>query len=118
MRKFVLSIAAAAMALTSFSAAPAAADNRNFERFVVGAGTILLLHELGKHGKSNVHHYRHNRYDARRDRHRKFDHHHRRHGKKKYSKRSHLPRHCLTSVRKNHRWVRVYNARCLRRHGY
>lgn len=105
MRKIIKTIAAAAVAMTSFSAVPAAAGNKNLERFVIGAGTILLLNELHKHGKAEVHHKKYGQKNYG----------HKKHGKKNYGKhrRAALPDYCLTKIRKNHQWIRVYGQRCL-----
>lgn len=123
MRKVIKTIAAAAVALTSISAVPAAAGDKNLERFVIGAGTILLLNELNKHGKVEAHHTKRygKKYDNGHRRHSDKRHYGKRHhGKKHYGKnrRAHLPRRCLVTVRQHHRWVQVYSARCLRRYGY
>lgn len=96
-RQFIASLAAAAIALTTLSAAPAVAGDRNLERFVIGAGTLLLLSEINKHNKAEQATHRH-------------------HGKKRGGPRrlAPLPRYCLTTVRKRGHKVRMFGARCLR----
>lgn len=103
-RKFIASLAAAAVALTSLSAVPAAADNKNLERFVIGAGTILLLSELNKNTRNVNNH------------HKVEDASHRRHkGKNGWGKHrlAPIPGYCLTSVRQGRHTIRMFGSRCL-----
>lgn len=103
-RKFISSLAAAAVALTSFSAVPAAADNRNLERFVIGAGTILLLSEINRNTSKVQKNY--NYQDTS---------HRGRKGKKGWGNRrlAPIPGYCLTSVRKGRHTIRMFGSRCL-----
>ncbi|TNF18541.1 MAG: hypothetical protein EP318_18110 [Rhodobacteraceae bacterium] len=116
-RKFIASIAAAAVALTSLSAVPAAADNKTLEKFVIGAGTVLLLGELTRNfGTVQKEQLvqdtapRANRDHRYRDRNR-WDRRHRGWGRDRLAP---IPGYCLTSVRKGKHTIRMFGARCLR----
>ena len=92
-RKVIAALAAAAMALTSLSAPAAAHDrNRNLDRFIAGAGALLLLHEFNK-GRTSLHFRKH--YGNRR--------------------MAVLPRYCLTRVETRRGPVRMLGQRCLNR---
>lgn len=110
-RKFISSLAAAAVALTSLSAVPAAAGNRNLERFAIGAGTILLLSELNKNKApaaqerrvQDASHRRHRGDRGRDGRHRGW-------GRDRLAP---IPGYCLTSVRQGKHTIRMFGSRCL-----
>ncbi|MDO6731489.1 hypothetical protein Q4577_15755 [Marinovum sp. 2_MG-2023] len=110
-RKFISTIMAAAVALTSFSAVPAAAENRNFEKFVIGAGTLLLLHELANHKMQKQHNTHSQDYKK---------HHDKKYGQKygkKYGKKrlAPVPGYCLTRIQTRHGSERILSSRCLNR---
>ncbi|WP_323766174.1 hypothetical protein [Marinovum sp.] len=111
-RKFTSSLLAAAMALTSLTAAPAAAEhNRNFDRFIAGAGTILLLnHQSGQpSGRADLRRGHDNRHGEFRDRR------HKKHGGFRNLRRAPLPGYCLRRIRTHHGPVRMFGQRCLQR---
>ncbi|MGY3438771.1 MULTISPECIES: hypothetical protein [unclassified Marinovum] len=104
-RKLIAAVVAAAMAFTSLSAVPAAANhghNRNLDRFVIGAGTLLLLNQLAN---NNGGFERGRGYEPERR------------YKKKSKKRGYapLPGYCLTRVQSRDGPVRMYGQRCLNR---
>ena len=112
-RKVIPSLVAAALALTSLSAAPAAADHRhNLNRFIAGAGTILLLNEFSRGGSANV--YRDNRDTDRGYTNRGYSH---RGDKDRGFKRGRapLPGYCLRRIRTHQGPVRMFGNRCLQR---
>lgn len=98
-RTFIASILALSLAVTSFAAAPAAAGNdENLKKFLLGAGTLLIIGSALENSKDKPAHG---------------------YGHKKYKKKRHiskvLPRYCLTKVRAHHGPERLFGARCLHR---
>lgn len=110
-RTFIASVLAASLAVTSFTAAPAAAGNDNLEKFLLGAGTLLIIGSaLSDHdGKVIV-----------KDTRQKTAHDYGYGQKKKYKKKKRkiskvLPRYCLRRIETRHGPVRMFGARCLQR---
>lgn len=105
--KFTRSLLAAAVALTSLTAAPVAAEHkRNVDRFIAGAGTFLWYHD------------RSNRADLRhRGQERRHGLHSLRHkdGGVRAKRRAPLPASCLTRIRTFDGPVRMFGNRCLQR---
>ncbi|WP_417526022.1 hypothetical protein [Marinovum sp.] len=100
MRKFTHSLLAAAMALTSLVAAPAAAEHQRFQfGFSIGNGTIQLFNPANPFGRHAYHKDR--GYDR---------------GKGKgYARRVPLPAYCLRRIETHRGPVRMFGSRCLQR---
>lgn len=110
-RKFIATILAASIAVSGLSAAPAAAGNDNLEKFLIGAGTLLIIGTALEHQKK---HGTVSRHKSQPDYAHGYGHHHKK--KKKYRKkhRKALPGYCLRRVDTRHGTVRMFGKRCLR----
>lgn len=111
-RTFIASVLAASLAVTSFTAAPAAAGNDNLEKFLLGAGTLLIIGSALNHHKSKV-----IVTDRSRDRAHRYGGGYRNKDDKGRKRRISklLPRYCLTRVETRRGDVRMFGARCLNR---
>lgn len=119
-RKIIRTLMASAVALAGLTAAPAAADhNRHLEKFIIGAGTLLLLNELSNGNTALI--YRTDRYRDHRDRRYRDDGYYRykpakpRKPQGAKHRRAALPAYCLTRVRTGNGPVRMFDKRCLKR---
>ncbi len=110
-RKFITTIVAAAIAVTGFTATPAAAGNDNFEKLMLGAGTLLIIGSALEHHNSGTkviiqddyaHGYGHDRTP-----------HKKKKKKRRFSKA--LPGYCLKHFETRRGHVRMFGARCLKR---
>ena len=111
-RKFIATILAASLAVTSISATPAAAGDDNLKKFLLGAGTLLIIGSALENGKAQV---------VIKDKDDKYAHGYGHgYGYKKYKKKKRriskvLPRYCLRRIETRRGDVRMFGKRCLQR---
>ncbi|MBO9464328.1 hypothetical protein J7443_03725 [Tropicibacter sp. R15_0] len=103
--KFITGVLTAAAFITTLAiAAPAEAGNKkndNLKKFIAGAATLYLLHELHENGRIKVHGYNGHGHG---------------HGGWK-AKKPPIPRYCITKVGGKKKGKRIATRRCLK-HNY
>ncbi len=102
MSRFTATLAAAAMALTSLTATPAAAQDRDLMRFLAGAAAIAIIAGAASR----------NRADAQPPR---YGQHQRGHAR---GRQAVLPASCSIEVRNRGRNEQLFNPSCLQRAGF
>lgn len=112
-KRLIASLAAAAIALTTFSAAPARAlDSGELSRLVLGTGIVLMLgHELGKRDRRGFHGISRNTHNYNRH---NYNRHHYRHDYHQKRGAVTIPRWCIHGYGPS-RWV---DWTCVRRSRY
>lgn len=109
-RKFIASVLAATLAVTSMSASPAAAGNDDLKKFLLGAGTLLIIGSALENGKPQIV-IRDNEVKEAHG----YGYGHKKYKEKKKRKSKVLPRYCLRRIETRHGSVRMFGARCLKR---
>lgn len=115
-KTFIATVLAGALAITSFTAAPARAELDNFEKFILGAGTLLIIGaaiENGNQQKSKKKKEPKVTYSTRSYSKPKVTHHKPHKPKAKVHRKRPLPAFCLTNVRSHEGPRRIYSNRCL-----
>ena len=121
-RKFIASVLAASLALTSFSAAPAKAGNDDLMRFLAGATTLVILGNAldGSYRDSGssrtVQNGRDRSYDYDRGRNVRNNDRNRQGYRAHSNRENRLPPGCLTRARTSHGKQQVFGKACLREH--
>lgn len=126
-RKLISTILAAAIAVTTISAVPAQAGNRELKRAIVGVTALAIIGSaLANEGRANTttrheSHYTPNKhdYDGGRDHYKapKNNHHQKsyqnqKHAQKHYTKKRSLPGYCRINAKTRHGWTSGYALRC------